>query len=318
MTSKHLVDKDLITMLDAMPSIALSREALPAIRAGLLDAMTAAQPPADSKVSLTEHRIAGPEGAPELRLLEYRPQDVDHAPKLLPVLLHFHAGGFVMGAPSIREARNRHLAEKIGCAIISVQYRLAPEAPFPAALEDAYAALTWLYDNAGKLSLDWDRIAVCGESAGGGIAASLAQLARDRNGPPIMFQALTYPMLDNCTGQDADVSPYVGEFVWTAASNRFAWEALLGDCSDTAPPPYSAAGRAEDLSGLPPSFIAVGAIDLFAEECIDYAKRLLLAGVPAELHVYPGAFHGFDSAPASWSADSFLVHQIDAIRRAFS
>jgi len=181
--------------------------------------------------------------------------------------------------------------------VISVDYRLAPETRFPGALEDCYAALAWLHANAEDLGVDPARIAVSGDSAGGGLAAGLALLARDRHEYGIAFQHLVFPALDDRTAVRTDLSPLVGEFIWTQASNVYAWTSLLGE-----PPggphvsPYAAPARAEDLARLPPACIQVGGLDLFVDESVDYARRLAVAGVPCELHVYPGAPHGFTMA----------------------
>jgi len=220
-----------------------------------------------------------------------------------PALLHLHGGGYVKGTARGSDATNAALAAELACVVASVEYRLAPEHPYPAAVEDAYAALRWLHDEAAALSVDPARIAISGESAGGGLAAALALLARDRGGPGILFQNLIYPMLDDRTGSTVDAGPLAGEFVWTPENNRFGWSALLG----TAPggedvPAYAAPARAEDLSGLPPAFISVGALDLFLEENLAYATRLIRAGVPTELHVFPGAYHAFDAVPTARSS----------------
>lgn len=315
MTSRHLVDPDYLARLDLMPSLDLTAEALPAIRAQLVEGMVQNAPLPDDSVLLEHRDIAGP-GGTALRLHIYRPRGVLGA---LPVLLHFHPGGYIMGVPEMRDTRNRQIALAVNCIIVSVRYRLAPEAPFPAALEDGYAALCWVHKEAGSLSADPQRIAVCGESAGGGLAASIAQMAHDKGDILLLMQVLTYPMLDNRTGSTIAAAKSCGEFVWTPQSNRFAWTSLLGeDHVDRELPPYAAPGRRADLAGLPPTFIAVGAIDLFAEEGIDYASRLLHAGVPTQLHVFPGAFHGFDSIPGAWGSDTYLDLYVSALSRGFA
>lgn len=313
MTSRHLVDPDFQPLIDALPTFDLSHASLPAIRAGLAERAAAAPPPDDS-VTVTEHVAPGQDGKPDVRVLVYRPAD---AVGNLPVVLHFHPGGYIMGGPFMRDARNRFLAKAVGCVIASVVYRLAPEHPYPAALEDAYTALSWLHADGARFGADTTRIAISGDSAGGGLAAALAQMAHDKGEIPILFQVLTYPMLDNRSGSAIDRGAFVGQYMWSGEANRFAWQALLGeDHPEQDPRPYAVPAHRAELAGLPPAFIAVGALDLFAEEDIDYARRLLRAGVPTELHVYPGAFHGFDSIPDSWSTDSYVAQLVAALKRA--
>jgi len=235
----------------------------------------------------------------------------------LPAILHIHGGGYVLGTADMTNAANAATALNLGCVIASVDYRLAPETPFPGPLEDCYAALRWLHAAAQDLVIDATRVAVAGESAGAGIAAGLALFARDRGDAPICFQCLVYPMLDDRTNAE-NTAPYAGEFVWNGDSNRFGWRAYLGRAPGGADVPYyAAAARAPDLSGLPPAFISVGALDLFVDEDIAYARRLNHAGVATELHVYPGGFHGFPLAPGTYLATIAERDRIDALRRAF-
>jgi triacylglycerol lipase len=214
------------------------------------------------------------------------------------------------------EASLRPMAMTLGCIIVSVDYRLAPEVRFPGAIEDCYAALAWVFEHATELGVDSQRIGVMGESAGGGLAAALALLARDRGKYRLAFQHLIYPMIDDRTCVTSDPHPYTGEFTWTAAGNTFGWSSLL-----SVPPgsdgvsPYAAAARAQDLAGLPPTFISTGALDLFLEEDLEYARRLTRHGVPVELHVYPGAIHGFDMMPTAQVAVSARRDRLDALRR---
>jgi acetyl esterase len=189
------------------------------------------------------------------------------------------------------------LAANLNIPVASVEYRLAPETPFPGPQEDCFAALLWLAANSIELGIDPQRLGVTGESAGGGLAAAVAQMARDRGGPEVAAQILVYPMLDHRVGGARDPwrNRYTGEFVWTRDSNQFGWEALRGDyAADDASKGWFSPSLADNLADLAPTWIGVGNLDLFFDEDLDYAQRLVAAGVPVELHTYPGAFHGFN------------------------
>lgn len=266
-------------------------------------------------VDVEERRIEAAEGH-EIGALVYRPRDAS-PPR--PAVLHIHGGGYVAGSMHMMDGANRKLAAELGCVVVSVDYRLAPETPHPGPVGDCYAALRWLHAHGGTLGVDATRIAVSGESAGGGLAAALALLARDRGEVPVIFQRLIYPMLDDRTCTRSDPNPYTGEFVWTRAHNHFGWRSLLGhEPGVPAVSPYAAAARAKDLAGLPPAFISVGALDLFFDESLEYAQRLVRAGVSTELHVYPGAFHGSDAADGAALTVDAQHNAREALRRAFS
>jgi acetyl esterase/lipase len=312
---RTLVDPDLLPLLEAVPTITLSKENLAAVRSQ--SRLPIPQPDAAAAaVEMTVRRIPGPEGAPEVEVIVYRPPVFD-APAAC--VLHLHGGGFVMGSAASIEGPHRTVAALLGCVIVTVEYRLAPETIFPGAVEDAYAALTWVFENAAELNVDPTRIGVGGESAGGGLAAALALLARDRGHFPLAFQHLTYPMLDDRTCTTTDPHPHTGDFIWTAESNRFGWSSLLG--TDPGGPdvsPYAAPARATDLSGLPPTYIATGGLDLFLEEDLEYARRLMRGGVPVELHVYPGGFHAFDLAPTATVSGQARRDSLTALKRLMS
>ena len=289
-----MVDAELREALLQRPRLKLSDEALPKSRAFIHKAAAAMAKPDLPGLGVSEMHVDSMFGAPPIRIIMYKPLSAPHP---LPAFVHVHGGGFVMGAPEMRDVENRFLASKLNCVIVSVDYRLAPEAPFPAALHDVYAVLVWLNANARTHNVDPARIGIKGESGGGGIAAGVAIYARDKNGPALAFQHLIYPMIDDRTAVRTDLNPYVGEFVWTQEHNLFGWRALLGQEPGSGNvSPYAAASRADDVSKLPPTYIAVGALDLFVEENVQYAHRLSCAGVPVELHVYPGAYHGFQAA----------------------
>lgn len=236
-----------------------------------------------------------------------------------PAILHTHGGGFITGSALLEMAGLIDLARELDCIIVSVEYSLAPEAPWSVSMEQTYAGLLWLYHQAAALGVDRARIAVAGESAGGGHAALLAQTARDRGEVPVMFQCLIYPMLDDRTGSTWHPAPGLGCIGWDGDANRYGWRAFLGQTPGTAHVPRRAVpARAASLAGLPPAFIAVGSIDLFAREDIAYAQRLTADGVAAELLVLPGAFHGFDKVkPGAWVSRQVMAARSAAYRRAF-
>ncbi len=301
-TPVDLVDPELRAALAAIPDLAgLSLDTLPAVRASL-----AGEPLPPAPPGLHIGRVRVPVGAdqPDVDGILYRPE----ATGPVPAILNLHGGGFVAGTIEREDAGMRLLATSLGAAVLSLDYRLAPETPFPGALDDAEAALNWLHAHAGN---DPARIAVRGVSAGGGLAAALALRARHRGGPEIVFLSLVCPMLDDRTGPH----PYAGKHVWPVEANRFAWDCYLGGADAVR---EAAPARAENLSGLPPTFIATGAIDLFVDEDIAFATALIRAGVPTELHVYPGAYHGFYLIAASAVAERFARDSLDALRRAFN
>ncbi|RYD93408.1 MAG: alpha/beta hydrolase, partial [Sphingomonadales bacterium] len=247
------------------------------------------------------------------RLLVYRPAG---SAAVKPGYLQIHGGGYILGTAEVSDVRNRTLAIEADCVVAAVDYRLAPETPHPGPVEDCYAGLKWLHAEAGNLGVDPARIAVGGESAGGGLAAALCLLARDRGELQVAFQHLIYPMIDDRTAATADPHPHAGQYIWTADSNAFGWRSLLGaEPGSSGISAYAAASRAEDLTGLPPTFVAVGALDLFVEEDVEYARRLMRAGVPTELHVYPGAYHGFIHMTGTGVAKRFNRDSYDAVRR---
>jgi acetyl esterase/lipase len=305
-----LVDPELLPALKQFPAFDLSAEMVVKFR------QTPGMPPLPAPAPQpVERHIPGLPGAPEVRLWV-----VDPAPseKGKPLLLHMHGGGFMMTDPFLMP-RLQGIATDCHCVVVSVDYRLAPETRYPGSLEDNYAALKWVHAHAAELGIDRSKIAVGGESAGGTHAASLAIHARDRNEVPILFQLLIYPQLDDRTGRTRPAPPAIGHFMWTASNNRFAWSSLLGVPAGSSKVPVAAVpARVASVAGLPPAWIAVGAIDLFAEEDMEYARRLVHAGVATELLVVRGAFHGFDLlAPDAEVSKQFSASWKSALRKAF-
>lgn len=318
MTTKHLVDPEIVSMLDMFPRLHFTGESLPQIRALLkeMDAHTPVAVPEYPDVAVAERHVPGPQDAPDVRVLVYQPKNVSSP---VPALLWIHGGGYVIGSADQADAQLKAIVSAIRCAAVSIDYRLAPETPHPGPVEDCYAALKWLHTNASELHVDRSRIAIGGDSAGGGLAAGLALLTRDRGEVPLVLELLIYPMLDDRTVTSADPHPYTGEYIWTADSNRFGWTALLGrEPGGIGVSPYAAAARAEKLEGLPPTYISVGTLDLFLEEDMEYARRLIRAGVPTELHVYPGAFHGFPMVANAKVTQAHTRDYLNALERAFS
>ncbi len=254
---------------------------------------TFGQYPTDN-LEVTNKSIPGPEGAPEISIRIYKPKDTDASTKL-PGLLWIHGGGYLFGNISSSGYWPICLADRVKCVTVALDYRLAPEHPYPAGLEDCYATLVWMSKAAEELGIDVDRIAVGGESAGGGLTAALALLTRDRKGPKLCFQMPLYPMLD-----DRNITPSSYEITdgrnWNRDTNVSAWAMYLKDYKDKEIPIYAAPSRAKDLSNLPATWTFVGDLDVFRDETIEYTQRLMQAGVPVELHVYSGGVHGFDVA----------------------
>jgi acetyl esterase/lipase len=228
-----------------------------------------------------------------------------------PALLWIHGGGYLIGRAVQDDELCRRFARVVGATVASVEYRLAPEYPYPTPLEDCYSALAWL---AGLPAIDPARVAIGGASAGGGLAAALALLARDRGEVPVAAQLLVYPMLDDRT-VERDGLDNAWHRLWNQSSNRFGWASYLGD----ADPDVAVPARHEDLGGLPPAWIGVGTLDLFHDEDLAYAERLRAAGVPCQVEVVPGVFHGFDGlAPKAEVSQSFFKSQCALLREAFT
>jgi acetyl esterase/lipase len=245
----------------------------------------------NEEVTFEDRSVPGPTSAPDVPVRIYSPA---HRTELLPGLLYIHGGGFTLGNLDTEHTACLHIVEKVNCVVVSVDYRLAPEHPFPAALEDCYTALQWMATHAESLGIDPSRIGVRGASAGGGLCAAVALMARDRKEVKLIFQMPLCGCLDDRHITPSSHQMAADEMMWGRSASLKGWAAYLGANLQGDVSPYAAPARAEDLSGLPPAYLMVGELDLMRDENIEYAMRLMQAGVPTELHVYPGAFHGFE------------------------
>ncbi len=285
---KNRVNTALLPGLEMYPDQDLRPECLPVMR----EEASKVFPPTivDETLSVTNEVIEGPDANP-LRLKIYRPKSNNES---LPALLWIHGGGYILGSINDNDDLAVKIAKEANCMVVSVDYRLAPEHPYPAPIEDCYAALKWIADNAETLNIDSNRIGVAGVSAGGGLTAALTLLARDRQYPSICFQMPLYPMID-----DRNNTPSANEikegFVWNQKSNEAGWKMYLGELHGTDHiPAYAAAARAEDYRNLPRTYTCVGQLDPFRSETLTYVTKLAEAGVDVEFHLYPGAYHGFE------------------------
>ncbi len=271
----------------------LTPEMIPPMRQGaVLAPVTDDDLRREGRFTVEERTVPGPAGAPDISLLILRPTAFTGT---LGCVYHTHGGGMIIGDNRTGVGEMQDLAERFGLVVVSVEYRLAPETPHPGPVEDCYAGLLWTAGHAAELGYDPGRLIVAGASAGGGLAAALALMARDLDGPALLGQLLIYPMLDD-RNESASAVQMEGLGVWDRISNRTGWGALLGAAAGGPDvPAYAAPARAADLSGLPPAFIDVGSAETFRDEDVAYASRIWQAGGRAELHVWPGAFHGFDS-----------------------
>lgn len=305
------VDPDLRAVVKLLPDLSqLCEASLAAVRASIAGAPAALGRDGDG-VNVTRIEIPGLNGGPSVSALLYEPP-AQSGRKRRPALLDLHGGGYVAGTAQREDATLRLLARTLGVVGLAPDYRLAPEHPYPAALDDATACLAWLHAEFLTLALDPARIAVRGVSAGGGLATGLALRARDQGGPSIAHLQLLFPMLDDRTAEHA----FNGRYVWTPSANRFGWNALLGAHDRSAPAPYAVPARASDVSNLPATFLGLGALDLFARENLQFASRLIDAGVALEMHVYPGAYHAFNLVADARCAKTLQNAEIDALHRA--
>jgi acetyl esterase len=303
-------DPELAQVIPLLPTSGSMDDPIVA-RAGIEQLMATLNIDVDtSALDIEDLAVLGPEGAPEVGVRVYKPRE---RAAVVPGLIYLHGGGFVVGNLDTEHAGAVLIATTLGVVVVSVDYRLAPEDPFPAGLEDCYAALRWTHDYAADLGVDRERIGVIGGSAGGGLAAGLALAARDRGGPSLCFQFLGIPELD-----DRLETPSMRQFtdtpLWNRPSAVNSWHWYLGDHNDEVSA-YAAPARSTDLAGLPPAFISTMEFDPLRDEGIIYAMRLLEAGVPVELHQYPGTFHGSSLVTTASVSRRQATEMIDVLRR---
>ncbi len=303
-------------VLEMLPADLLDLTDINRTRAGfeaLMGALPSPELPDD--VTIEDVSVPGLDGDPEVMVRLYKP---DALATGAPALYWIHGGGMVLGEVAMNDDICARWASELGCLVASVEYRLAPEHPFPAPINDCFAGFSWLAANADSLGIDTGRLVIGGASAGGGLAAGLAIMARDKGGPQPCFQFLVFPMLDHTNSQPSTYA-ITDSRAWNRDANAAGWAAYLGDADRSSVSPWASPAVADDLSGLPPAYINVGQFDMFLDEDIAYAQALMRAGVAVDLHVYPGAFHGSSGfvadAPVSirWRADEDA-----ALRRALA
>lgn len=283
------IDPELRESLGLFPPLNLDN--VVATRKALTEMFGSFVIPIEESVSVYDQIVPGPDDHPALRVRIYEPKEKK---EILPGLLWIHGGGYVLGSPEENDLLCQRFVLEANCVVVSVDYRLAPEHPYPAPLEDCYAALQWFAEHAVELGVDRSRIGAAGASAGGGLTAGLSLLARDRKGPELCFQMPLYPMID-----DRNISPssleITDHMIWNHDLNEKGWSMYLNGANGSYDvPAYAAAARATDLSGLPYTYTCVGQLDPFRDETLDYVTRLSRAGVDVEFHLYPGCYHAFE------------------------
>jgi acetyl esterase len=307
----YRIDPELLDFVDLVPARDLDDPV--AARVAFDDLIAAMNASVDTTgITIENRHIAGPPGGPDVPIRIYSPSE---RTGLVPGLLDIHGGGFVVGNIEMEHVLAARLVKTLGIVVVAVEYRLAPEDPFPAGIEDCYAALEWMEKQAPDFGVDTGRLGIYGQSAGGGLAAGLALMARDRGGPSICFQFLGIPELD-----DRLETPSMVQFtdtpMWHRPNAIKSWQYYLGDkAGDDDVSYYAAPARATELSGLPPAYVCTMEFDPLRDEGILYALALLQAGVPVELHQYPGTFHGSALVPTAAVSRRCADELVDALRR---
>lgn len=314
MSWRARLDPELAAAVDLLPELDVADA--PAARRTLSE-MTAALPPYRPRVPLEidDRAVPGREGSPNIPVRVYTP---GHEGGPAPAILFMHGGGFVIGDLETEHGWAAKVAATVGAVVVSVDYRLAPENPYPAALDDCFAALEWVVSEANGLGIDRSRVAVMGTSAGGGLAAAVALLARDRGGPTICFQHLAMPSLDDRLSTPS-MTGFIDTPGWRRSNATASWSQYLGtDAGSPEAPAYAAPSRAEDLAVLPPAYLYACELDPLRDEGLAYAQRLVQAGVPTEAHLYPGTFHGSGLINGAAVSRRMNAESLAALGRALS
>jgi acetyl esterase/lipase len=313
--TNYPIDPELIPILDLLPED-LDMSDPKALQAGRnARELFFAQTPDRDDVVKEDRSVPGPAGAPEVALRFYRAKDAQSGP--LGCVYEIHGGGFVAGSVQMMDPWCQAVAAVLGVVVVSVEYRLAPEHPFPAAVEDCYAGLMWTAAHAGELGIDPARIAIAGQSAGGGLAAATALLARDRGGPTICFQVLEIPELDDRL-ETPSMKAFTDTPLWKRPNAVWSWKHYLGPDHEGEVSEYAAPSRAKDLSGLPPAYVSTMEFDPLRDEGLIYAMRLLEAGISVEVHSFPGTFHGSSLVAGAEVSRRGAKEVMDALRRALA
>ncbi|MDX8142371.1 alpha/beta hydrolase [Lentzea sp. BCCO 10_0061] len=307
-------DPELRPWLDMLPQVVLTDyDALVAARGqqSELAGLVPVHEPANA-IDVRDETVPGPSGAPDVRVRVYSRAGRENP---VPGLVYIHGGGFVVGSVEMFDAHVLKIVDELDVVVVSVDYRLAPEHPFPAPVEDCYAALTWAAAKADELGIDPARLGIGGESAGGGLTAGTVLVARDRGGPALCFQLLGIPELDDRLDTES-MRDYVDTPLWNRPNAIYSWTAYLGtEPGGDDVSPYAAPARATDLSGLPPAFVTTCQYDPLRDEGVEYARRLAHAGVPTELRLYPGTFHGSSLVQSAEITRRMFADEIEALRR---
>ncbi len=309
------LDPELRVVVEQVPALDLTD--LPAARAALAEMYAQINSGGPNpRVTHSDHMAPGRDGNPNVMVRVFRPVD---ASVPMPCLYWTQGGGYVLTAPDMDDQFCEEIVDKHQCVVVSVDWRRAPEHPFPAPADDCYAGLSWTVSSAEELGIDPSRIVIGGHSSGGGSTAGLALLVRDRGEFSIAHQLLIYPMLDDINSTPAS-HLVTDPQVWNRTSNEIGWRGYLGDTYGTENvSPYAAPTRMKDLAGLAPATVLTGELDLFVDENVQYAQRLMQAGVPTELHVYRAAHHGFDRmAPQAKVSQRFIADRDAALQYGFS